>query len=105
MATFSVNFKSKNLFDNLKQEFDEYGWGPHQNGDEYVMNFEFLEYDDLPTIVYVLNRSFHNIDFNDRHSFMENFFLNMWDNYSDLGISDDELGEWENDLKDYYHGR
>jgi hypothetical protein len=105
MATFTVNFKSKNLFDNLKESFDA-----HQNGDEYLVNFEYFKYEDLISIVSELNGSFDSIDFDDIESFMNDFFCNMWDNSEDLGIMgenymySDEMIKWENDLKDFYYG-
>jgi hypothetical protein len=108
MATFTVNFSSKSIYESLKDSFDV-----HQNGDEFLVNFEFFSYKDLTSIMSEVSSSIEPLeeeDFDDIESFIDAFFSNMWDNSEDLGIQNsdgsfsDEMIKWENDLKDFYYG-
>ena len=106
MATFTVYFSSKSIYESLKDSFDV-----HQNGDEFLVNFEFFSYKDLTSIMSDVSSSLEDVDFvDDIESFIEVFFSNMWDNSEDLGIHNsdgsfsDEMIKWENDLKDFYYG-
>jgi hypothetical protein len=109
MATFTVYFSSKSIYNCLKDN----SFDVHQNGDEFLVNFEFYKYEDLTSIISDISYSIKSLwkeDFDNNESFIDAFFSNMWDNSEDLGIQNsdgsfsDEMIKWENDLKDFYYG-